>query len=348
MKKYGKSYFAGVAVLIVAILAAAVLGQLRKPAVSPAPSQPGGLEALSTSAYEKYLVDGAEVLDANEEKAILNYNANWDYRYNSVVAVVTVETAGGQDLEEATFDWADDLGLGEGDAILLVAVNDGNYYFNYGNDFATIMTGAVVDDLSAILEKTYGSGDFGPGTEEFFVALHQVYEDNFGLGNAEGSSYGAGYGGMGWSAVFMLVLFLVILFLVLSAIDRSRYNAYRAQYYGVANPPVMFRPIFFWHGPRYGWYTRHWHAPPPPPPRGPRGPGPGGGGFGGSSGGFGGRGASGPRGGGTFGGRPTGGGRTGGFGGSFGGGFGGSRGSFGGRSGGFGGGSRGGGFGGRR
>lgn len=36
---------------------------------------------------------------------------------------------------------------------------------------------------------------------------------------------------------------------ILNAIDRRRYNTYRARYYGVIDPPVMFRPIFFWHRP---------------------------------------------------------------------------------------------------
>jgi len=351
-------YTVAVVVLVISVIAAIVLGQVRKPGPGPevpnAPSAAAGLDkGLSTSKYEKFLVDDADILSAAQEEDILTYDANWDYRYNSVVAVVTVERVPGGDLEEATFDWADEMGLGEGDAILLIAMGDGDYYFNYGNDFATIITGSVSKDLDAVLRR---DGQAGALVLAFFARMDEVYRDNFGLGNAEGgASYAPSPAGES-GAVVMLVIFLLIVFLVLSAIDRSRYNAYRARYYGVMDPPVVFRPIFFWHGPRYGWYRRRWRQPPPPPPRGPRGPGGGfGGGFGGgASSSFGGRGASKPRGGGTFGGRSTGGGMRGGFGGSFGGSRGGSFG--GGRSGGFGGGrsggsfggSRGGGFGGRR
>lgn len=49
-------------------------------------------------------------------------------------------------------------------------------------------------------------------------------------------------------------------------IDSARYTAYRQRYYGVVNPPYVFRPILFWHGPSYGWYRRRWRQPPPPPP----------------------------------------------------------------------------------
>lgn len=352
MKKNNKPYTVAWLVLVIAIVAAVFMGQLRKPAPAPEGPASGLDQSLDTSAYEKYISDDAHVLNGDARKAILTYNANWDYRYNSVVAVVTGDTTNGGSLEELSYDWAGDMGLGEGDAILLVAVEDGDYYFNYGDDFATIMTGSVIDKLSGILEDWYSGEKFSTGTQYFFEALDGIYVENFGLGNAEyveGPSFTSGVT-MAWIVWF--IIFLVILFMVLSAIDRARYNAYRAQYYGVVNPPVVFRPIFFWHGPRYGWYTRHWHRPPPPPPpRGPRppsggGPRPGGGSR--PSSGFGGAGARPSRGGGTFGGRPTGGGHRGGFGGSFGGGSRGG-GSFGGsRGGGFSGGSRGGGFGGRR
>lgn len=340
----------------VMIAAAVGIGLSKGPASNtPAPAPGPGLdEGLSTSKYEKWIWDDAGILSSKTEKEIALYNANWDYRYNSVVAVVT--TGSTSDLEEFAWLQGSDMGLGEGDAILAISARDEDWFVAPGDDFSTILTNRVVSDLEDIL-----SGKLNDKTVlAFYEALNQVYLDNFGLGNAgSGSPYVPGYSGGGNTAagVILLVLILIAIVLVINAIDRMRYNTYRRQYYGVLNPPVVFRPIFFWHGPGSLWYRRHWRQPPPPPP--PRGPGnrPGGGFGGGSFGGggstgFGGRGNSGPRGGGTFGGRPSGGGRSGGFGGSFGGSsFGGSRGGGfggGGRSGGFGGGSRGGGFGGRR
>lgn len=342
------------AVMIVAAIGIGqTKGEQRKP--EPLPSGSAALdESLSTSGYDKLIWDDADLLSSSIEKQINLYNANWDYRYNSVVAIVTTGSTG--DLEEFAWLQGSDMGLGEGDAILAISARDEDWFVAPGDDFSTILTNRVVSDLEDIL-----SGKLNDKTVlAFYEALNQVYLDNFGLGNAgSGSPYVPGYSGGGNTAagVILLVLILIAIVLVINAIDRMRYNTYRRQYYGVLNPPVVFRPIFFWHGPGSLWYRRHWRQPPPPPP--PRGPGnrPGGGFGGGSFGGggstgFGGRGNSGPRGGGTFGGRPSGGGRSGGFGGSFGGSsFGGSRGGGfggGGRSGGFGGGSRGGGFGGRR
>lgn len=342
-----KKRWVAVVILLLVIGLSICIGLMKAPmgADQPAVDSAQSLDTgLDTQSYTRFLYDKADLLSAQAEETICLYNANWDYRYNSVVAVVTVESTDGASLEDAAYDQGADMGLGEGDAVLLISVADNNYYLAAGNDFSTILTNQAVDDLQGRLES---GSDYQSGILSFYEGMDQVYQANFGLGNAEQSSgsYYVSYGGFSW--VFSLVVLLLVLYIILSAIDSARYSAYRRMYYGIPNPPVVFRPIFFWHGPRYGWYQRRWHRPPPPPPGGPgRGPGPGGfGGFGGgSSSGFGGAGNRGPRGGGTFGGRPSGGGRSG-FGGSFGGsrggGFGGSRG------GGFGGG-RGGGFGGRR
>ena len=343
-----KKRWVAVVILLLVIALSICIGHMKAPvgADQPAVDQAQSLDTgLDTQSYTRFLYDKADLLSAQAEETICLYNANWDYRYNSVVAVVTVERTDGASLEDAAYDQGADMGLGEGDAVLLISVADNNYYLAAGNDFSTILTNQAVDDLQGRLES---GSDYQSGILSFYAGMDQVYQANFGLGNAAqqgGGDYYVSYGGYSW--IFSLVVLLLVLYLILSAIDSVRYSAYRRMYYGIPNPPVVFRPIFFWHGPRYGWYQRRWHRPPPPPPGGPgRGPGPGGfGGFGGgSSSGFGGAGNRGPRGGGTFGGRPSGGGRSG-FGGSFGGSRGGGFG--GGRGGGFGGG-RGGGFGGRR
>lgn len=354
----------------VMIVAAVGIGQVKGERREPEPLPTGSAaldESLSTDGYDKWIWDDADLLSASAERQISLYNANWDYRYNSVVALVTTDST--DDLEEFAWNQGSDMGLGEGDAILAISTRDEAWFVAPGDDFSTILTDRAVSELEDALDKGLNERHI----LTFYEVLNEIYVDNFGLGNAEAEGYYEyDSGGDRMAGLIMLAFILIAIVVVVNAIDRSRYNTYRRQYYGVVNPPVMFRPIFFWHGPGTSWYRRNWRQPPPPPPRPPRGPGnrPGGGfgggsGFsGGSSTGFGGAGNHGPRGGGTFGGRPSGSGRSGGFGGSFGGGsfggssfggsrgggFGGSRGGGfgGGHSGGFGGGSRGGGFGGRR
>lgn len=373
--KFLKKQSVAIIVMIVAIVLSIGIGYARRP------QGPSGLDgSLDTAYYEQFIYDQAGVLSGSAEDTLAEYLANWDLRYNSIVAFVSVDSVNGG-AEDYAYDLAEDYELGGGDALLLVVEDDNDYQFVWGDDFDSIMNVKAQDQLI----ETMADGDWQSCVLDFYSTLNDIYTANFGVGNAA-LDHGASQqpaparspsgSGVRWVAVLAVLVILVIV--VLSSIDRSRYNAYRRQYYGVPNPPVVFRPIFFWHGPRYGWYQRHWHQPPPPPPPpGPRGPGgyggppprgpggtPPGGASGGSrpggnAGGFGGVGNRGSRGGGfgsggSFGGTRSGGSSFGGsrgggsFGGSKGGGsFGGSRGGgsiSGGSRGGFSGGSRGGGF----
>ncbi len=338
-------------VLTILMIALAVgIGYARRPTAQ----LPAGLDStLSTAQYTKWMSDEAGVLSASTEETLALFNANWDQRYHSLVAIQTVDTVSGS-LEDYAFDLGYDIGLGQGDAILVLAIQDQDAYLALGDDFATMMTGTMATDyLDEYLYADFMAGDYDSGVIKLYTAINSLYVSTFGQsGQISSGSQSAAPAGDYFDGFFVLVsviIFLVVLLAILSAIDQSRYVAYRQRYYGVDTPPVVFRPILFWHRPGSAWYRRHWRPAPPPPPHhhGPGGPPPGGfgggfssssrgGGFGSgrSGGGFGGFGGS--RGGGF-------GSRGGGFGGSRGGGFGGGR-----SGGGFGGGGRGGGFGGRR
>lgn len=337
----------GVAIVLVLIVIAAAIGigQWRKPAmpVSPNPGVSDGAaldQTLSTSKYTQFVVDEAGVLSAGDEKTLALYNANWDNRYGSIVAVVAVDTVDGADMGEYA-QWAsEELQLSNHDALVLMAIDDGDAFMATGSDFDRMMSSSkTADYMDRYLADHFFAGEYGAGAINLFSAVNEVYYNTHGSGSSGGyyEQYGTSVGSSFGSIVFILILLVAFVFIA-SAIDRSRYDTYYNRYYGMGvTPPIMFRPILFWHGPHYGWYRNRWnvgyrshhHHSNHHGPGGFGGSGPRGGGF-----------SGGPRGGGFSGGsRPTGGGFSGG---SRGGGFGGSRG------GGFSGGSRGGGFGGGR
>ena len=351
--KFFKKRPVAVVVLVLAIVAGILLGQLKADR-APAPPSTGETAldtSLSTAAYETWIWDEANAFSSSEEKQICLYNANWDERYTSLLAVAAVKSVDG-DIADYAYELGNEIGLGQGDALLVLDIGGQDAYLATGDDFADVLLSdtQATTYLNLYLYEDFMAGNYGKGVLTFMSALNDRYVEVFG-GERTASSDGDG--------IIGFIVLLVFLFIILNAIDKSRYNSYRQRYYGVANPPYVFRPILFWHGPSYGWYRRNWRQPPPPPPPGSnrRPPNGGFGGFGGSSGGFtsnnrgGGFGSSSSRGGGFgssssrgggFGGSSS---RSGGFGSSSsrGGGFGSSRG------GGFGGGSsRGGGFGGRR
>ena len=364
-------------VITAAMIVAAVAIGLSKPApaATPEPAPPPTFSdtaldgSLSTGQYQRYLNDQPGVLTEQQRQQLCLYNANWDLRYSSILVVDIQSAAPSSDsLADYAYDQANNMELGRYDAYLVIVPSIQDAYFAAGADYP-LSDSQITDFMDRYLYQDLVDGKTGQGVLALCAGLNDYYVSNFGTGSADGDYSYDDYGTDEGSALVGLLMLLVILLVIFSIIDRLRYSSYRQRYYGVVDPPVLFRPLLFWHGPSYGWYRRRWHQPPPPPPRGPGGPGPrrpggpgsfGGGprpgghsgnsrpgGFGSTSrgGGFG----SGSRGGGFGGGAPRGGGFGGG--GSRGGGFGGGAprgGGFGGgapRGGGFGGGSRGGGFG---
>ncbi|NBI08518.1 TPM domain-containing protein [Colidextribacter sp. OB.20] len=353
MKLFKKTWFAWL--LTAVMIAAAVgIGQVKGGQPEPLPSGSAALdESLPVEGYTDYILDETGTLSSQQERQLSLYNANWAQRYDSIIAVAVKESVSGS-IDDYAYTLGAEISLSGSDAILVIDASAKDAYLAASPDYP--LTDSQISTYTNRALKPYvESGKYGEGVINLFLELNQFYVDNYGLGYLDNSgSYTPGYssGGDTFIGVVMLVFILIAIVLVINAIDQSRYNVYRQRYYGVVNPPVMFRPIFFWHGPGTSWYRRHWRQPPPPPPRPPRGPGGPGPGNGGGFSGF-----NGPRGGGFSGsGSSRGGGFSGGRGGGFGSGRGGgfSGGGFsrgggfsGGRGGGFsgGGGSRGGGFG---
>jgi len=344
MKFFQKTWVA-VAITAAMIAAAIFIGSGGERA--PEPTTVGLDTTLATGPYADYIWDEADKLSTKEEEEICLYNANWINRYDSLIAVAVVKSVDGA-IDDYAYSLGEEIGLASADGILVIDASAPDAYLAVGPDYP-ILDNQISAYMNNALYDFVMDGDYGEGILNLFATLNNYYVDHYGLGSAGG--YEESSGGETLMAVIALV---VILLIIATVIDHLRYNSYRQRYYGVVNPPYVFRPILFWHGPSYGWYRRRWRRPSPPPPRPPRGPGAGGGGFNSRPGGFssGSRGSgfgssrpggfsSGPRGGGF------GGGRSGGFSGGRGGGFGGSRGGgfSGGRGGGFGGGGRGGGFG---
>lgn len=338
LKKQGVAWGVTIALIVIAI----VIGLVRGGSQTPTANPPASLDtSLSTGAYQQWVGDFADVLSDSEIDQICLYNANWDYRYGSIIVVETLEDTPAQGLDNYAYDQAVSFDLGSADAYLAIVPDETEAYLAVGVDYP-LSDSQITAYMNQYLYDGVKSGNVGQGILTLFSALNDYYVENYGTGDTYYAEDD------GFSLLVGLIFFVVIIIVILNAIDQARYNTYRTRYYGVVNPPYVFRPILFWHGPGSSWYRRQWRRPPPPPPPGgPRGPG----GFGGS-GGFGGN--SRPGGGfsssrgsgfssGSRGGGFSGGSRGGSFGGSRGGGFGGGS-----RGGGFGGGSRGGGFGGRR
>ena len=336
--KFFKKKGVAIAVMVLAIVLSSAYGVYKRPDVTVPEGGEKLNESLSTAAFEQYVVDQADILSSKTENAVSLYNANWDQMAGSILAVVTVRTDGAETAEDLAWDWAGSLQLGENDAILVLDAGTGDYNLVASGRFYDLLSTQSGSYVDTYLYEDVQAGKYDQAVEALFGGIHLLMGDTYAYRGT-----GAVSTVISLTGIVILVVVLVVLF---SIIDGIRYSLWYGRYGHMGVPPVIYRPILWWHRPGSAWYRRRRNPPPPRGPKGPRGPG----GFGPRPP-MGGGGARPPRSGSFGGGRggSFGSGRSGSFGGSRGGGFGGSRGgSFGGGRGGSFGGSRGGGFGGGR
>lgn len=274
-----------------------------------------------------WVCDAAGVLSSDTEETVREYNERFDVEYGAYVAVATVNSMKGWEAGDFVQETAVAWDLGSYDMIFVMDIGDDSVYLMEGGaypefDYDAYLTNYVDEDFfagrydDAVLSLLGGMDTYFAGEGGGSYGDYEYYDYNY-------NQYGYGYQNAGVLSLFMILVLVILALAVVRAIDRARYNTWYRQYGYMPNPPVVFRPIFFWHtfrphGPGFG---------PGPGPGAGFGPGPG----------FGPRPGSGPRPGGTT--RPGSGftGRGGGHSGSFGGGFGGHSGGPGGHGGGFGG-----------
>lgn len=339
--KFFKNKTVAMVIMAVAIMLSVGLGILKAPATDgQVVAEPPLNTVLDSDYFRQYIMDEADVLSTEAEEKLSLYNANWDEMMGGIIGIATVNGFSGS-IDDVAWEYGNALGLGANDAVLFLDARSGDYVLQaYGvvYDLLAAQPQSFVDNL---MNVGIAAGKYDSAALSLFAGVHDLASQQYQVSDDSGYLF---VGEL--ILILMLVLLIVVVF---TLVDGIRYSRWNARYGRVLTPPVVYRPILWWHRPGSVWYRRRRNPPPPRPPH--------------SGGGFGG-GPRPPMGGGTR--RPPSGGSSRPRGGSFGGGsrggssfggssrggsFGGSSrgGSFGGsRGGSFGGGSRGGGFGGRR
>jgi uncharacterized membrane protein YgcG len=172
-------------VTLVMIAAAIGIGQARKPSStdtgsSPAPtvsaspsSDPGVTQAVPDTS--SYVYDEAGVLSDSTEKTLAQRNQDLRNKYNVVVAVVTTNY-GKSDLGSYAIDYADSIGLGENDFIVVLDISGDNYWLVQGSALVDRFTD---DDCStyaySYMEQDFAQGDYDSAVLSLTRALAQWY-----------------------------------------------------------------------------------------------------------------------------------------------------------------------------
>lgn len=296
MKLFQKRWFA---VVVAVLLIAAAIGISRArlgggdyTPESASTAQKWGEE--HADAYTGFVDDSARLFSAQTLEAIAAENGALDYRYGTILGLATVGSTA--DIEEAAYDASADLGLGEGDFLLLLDAGAEDWYLVYGSDLSHY----IDNELEILFRGAMGDMFTAPdrSIRSLYADLADWCQDNLPLAESETGARGSLLSTIG-GILFFVVLLVV---LVIAAVAASAVRFGRRVVWGW-RPRFFFGPGPFWRGPMGG---------PPPGPHHRPGPGPGPGsfhsggrpgGFGGSSrGGFGGSGRGGGSHGGGFGG----------------------------------------------
>ena len=148
----------------------------------------------------------------------------------SILAVVTVRSA--DDLDEAGYDWAYDLELGENDGILLLDTGDGSYRLLASGSFYDLLDTQSDSFVDTWLYHDVQSGDYDAAVLSLMGQLHVLFSQRTdGVGDILGP-------------FLLLLLFAFLLWFIFDGLRYRRYcRCYRMPGMGV--PTVRYYPVFW-------------------------------------------------------------------------------------------------------
>ena len=253
----------GIIAVVLAIVAAVVLGQMRKDHfLSKSPTE------LLEVEYRQWICDEAKLLDDATVKTVEQYNEAWDEKYYAVVAVASVERMVGWDETDYAAALGQKWGLGENDMIL-VLVEDGDWQVYMGDYVGAMMQDYQQQKLRQAIDEPYYDGDFDGAVTAFFRQC-DVFYGQIDPAHKSGAYYGGDWyapvehGKEAGGGIVGVIFLILAIFVVWVLLDRVRYTRYRRRYIlpGIV-APVGYYPIF-WGRSLYRPARPRPVAPPPP------------------------------------------------------------------------------------
>lgn len=172
LKKQGVAWV----ITIVMIVAAIGIGQAKSRTfvVTPEPgyNQPGAAEEYF------YVYDDAGVLSDSTEKKLGQRNLDIYTDMDVLIAVVTCNYGG--DLFDYALDYAEDIGLGGFDFIVVLDISGENYWLVQGADLVDWFSDEQCGEYARkYMESDFARGDYDSAVLDLTEALEKWYYDNY-------------------------------------------------------------------------------------------------------------------------------------------------------------------------
>lgn len=165
----------------------------------------GAASAVVAPSGDFYVTDCAEVLSAETEQLIINYNGALEKQCNGAqIAVVTVKYLDGMYCDEYAYQLFNDWGIGSSQynngMLLLLATEENKAWLAYGLGLNGCLDEDTVDDM---LEDHFWSkfdrGRYDEAVTELFMELLEWYDDEYSAqtaysGNSNQYYYGSNNG----------------------------------------------------------------------------------------------------------------------------------------------------------
>lgn len=182
LKKQGVAW----ALTILMIVASVGIGRAKASspghnAPAPEPTRPPNASSVIPVDQNSLIYDEAGVLSSSAVKKLDRRNEKLLDDMNTAIGVVTCSYAG-DDLYDYTLDWAQELGLGEYDFIVILEVSGQRYGLVQGASLSSegwFSDRDCADYLDKYLKKSFDKGDYDKAVLSLTEALEEWYYDNY-------------------------------------------------------------------------------------------------------------------------------------------------------------------------
>ena len=234
-KRYGIPLLA--AVLMIALAVVIGGGRIQK--------------AANSDYYERWVIDDALLLSQETKQSFGAVNETLDRKYGSLAGVITVRSLNGQEISKAVYTLGEASGFGQNDLVLLISVEDRQWYLGYGDQIAQYADQALrllfIENLDDRLYDGKADAELGTllGKLPDWYAKH-VPQGGTSMGRRSGIS---GRGFLKTLLRFVITAYIVVTlfrFLVYPLFTRRRTNGWSPLGGWVIFPilALLFRGLF--------------------------------------------------------------------------------------------------------